>query len=92
MEYIKKEAIQKSKDFLKELKKLEKKYSLTLNSDSGDIYLSFKNIDESKWDSVKIGWKGDNSGIQVMEKTDEDKRKEILEKLTEKEKKLLGLI
>ncbi len=91
----KEEAIKSAENFLKELTKLEKKYSLCLNSDTGDIYLSFrrvKTIDNlAEFDNVSIGWKGDGTGLIVTEKTKEDYRREALSKLSEEEKEALGV-
>jgi hypothetical protein len=91
--YTKEEAIQNAKIFLAEVKKLEEKHSLSFNSDTGDIYLSFKknHTGGDQWGHVKIGWEGDGTGLKVKEKTLEDKKKKALSKLSEEDKKLLGL-
>ena len=89
--FSKREAILKAEDFLTEVKKLQDKYSLSFNSDTGDIYLSFKSS-EDKWDYINIGWEGDGTGMKVMEKTEEDIREEALSKLSDEEKKSLGLL
>ena len=67
---------------------------MTFNSDTGDVYLSFKSNDDDKvWDSISLGWKGDGSGIKVIEeiKIKETIRQSALDKLTEAERELLGL-
>ena len=88
----KQEAIQNAEKFLAELKKIEKTYGLSINSDTGDIYLSFKSSDEKVWDTVSIGWLGDGSGLRVMEEHKKNKkREEALSKLSDEEKELLGL-
>ena len=56
--------------------------------------LSFKSNDDDKvWDSISLGWKGDGSGISVIEeiKIKEKIRQSALDKLTEEERELLGL-
>ncbi len=67
MKYTKKEAIDVSNEFIKEVNKLEKKYSMTFNSDTGDVYLSYKTKEKDKWDTISVGWDGDGSGIKVIE-------------------------
>jgi hypothetical protein len=94
MKYTKKEAIVIANEFITEVNKLEKKYNMTFNSDTGDVYLSFKSNDDDKvWDSISLGWKGDGSGIKVIEeiKIKEKIRQSALDKLTEEERELLGL-
>lgn len=59
------EANKNAEAFLAEVKKLQEKYSMKLNSDTGDVYLSYKS-NKGKWSSVKIGWVGDGTGIKVM--------------------------
>ena len=51
----KEEANKNANLFLKDIFALEKKYNMSLNSDTGDIYFSFKN-ELNRWDSVKIVW------------------------------------
>jgi hypothetical protein len=95
MKYTKKEAIVIANEFITEVNKLEKKYNMTFNSDTGDVYLSFKSNDDDKvWDSISLGWKGDGSGIKVIEeiKIKEKIRQSALDKLTEEERELLGLM
>jgi hypothetical protein len=92
--YTKEEAIQHAENFLAEVRKLEEQYSLSFNSDREDVYLSFKknHTGSDQWGSVKIGWKGDGTGLRVMEKEFlEDKKQKALAKLTEEDKKVLGL-
>ena len=94
MKYTKQEAIQAATDFIKEVNKLEIKYSMTFNSDSGDIYFSFRSKDDEKiWDTISLGWVGDGSGIKVMEKikNKEKLRQSALSKLTDDEKEALDI-
>ena len=94
--YNKAEAIEASKEFLKEVNKIEDKYGITFNTDES-IFLSFKKEkprkNENHFDHVEIGWIGDGSPIRVTEvvKDDEFYRKEALAKLSPEERKLLGL-
>jgi hypothetical protein len=68
MKYTKEEAIVIANGFITEVNKLEKKYNMSFNSDTGDVYLSFKSNEDGKvWDSISLGWKGDGTGISVME-------------------------
>jgi hypothetical protein len=70
MKYTKEQAILVANTFIKEMNVLEKKHNMSIGSDSGDIYLSFKieSNDEMKiWDTVSLGWDGDGSGIKVTE-------------------------
>lgn len=94
MEYSKDEAIKVSNDFIKEVNELEKKYSMTFNSDTGDVYLTFKSSEEGKyWDTISLGWDGDGTGIKVTEKyKNESIRVKALSKLTDEERKILGLL
>ena len=88
----KSEAIKKANEFLQKVKKLQNEYGLSFNSDTGDVYLSYQTTNTSKiWDSVKVGWKGDGSGIMVMEKSNEDYMKSGLKKLNPQERKALNL-
>jgi hypothetical protein len=48
MKYSKEEAIKIANDFIKEVNSLEKKYNMTFNSDTGDVYFSFKTNEENK--------------------------------------------
>lgn len=90
--FNKEEATNKAEEFLAEVRKLEEKHSITFNSDTGDIYLTYKSSKEGlHWGAIKIGWAGDGTGLKVMEKTKEDKRQEALSKLSEEDKKVLGL-
>ena len=94
--YNKSEAIEASKEFLKEVNKIEEKYGITFNSDDGDIYLSFKKKNPgtgSHWGHVTIGWVGDDSNLKVTEvvKDKEFYRKQALSKLSPEEIKSLGL-
>jgi hypothetical protein len=93
MKYTKKEAIVIANEFITEVNKLEKKYNMTFNSDTGDVYLSFKSNDDGKvWDSISLGWKGDGSGISVIEEIKiKEKIRQALDKLTYEERELLGL-
>lgn len=90
--YTKEEAINNSKLFIEELLKLQEKYSLRIASDTGDVYISYQSSDTNRvWGNIKIGWEGDGSNLKVIEKTKEDKIIEALSKLSDEEKKLLGL-
>lgn len=94
MHYTKIEAIEKAKEFIEEVNLLEKKYNLTLSSDTGDVYLNFKTKQVGKvWDTINLGWVGDGSGIKVTEVLKDDKyyKEKALSKLSEKERKALGL-
>ena len=94
MEYTKQEAIKIAKDFIKEVNKLEKEYGMTFNSDTGDIYFSYRSKEKNKvWDHVSLGWDGDDSGIKVIEETKikEKIREQALNKLTDEEREVLGL-
>lgn len=89
----KNEAIKKAKKYVKAVRKLNKKYGLKLNSDE-NIYLSFKTSDGDKvWDHVNIGWKGDGTGLKVLEsiKDKEYYREQALSKLSDQEKDALGI-
>ncbi len=98
--FTKEQAIDNAELFLVEVKKLEEKFSMSFNSDTGDIYLSYKpyegvDLEYNKrkhWDTVKIGWIGDGTGIRVMEKKEDYKKVIALAKLTDEEKELLGLV
>ena len=88
------EAITASEELIKKINKLEKEYGLSFNSDSGDVYLSFR-LEGKHWESVELGWIGDGS-ISVTETREikENEKKDALAKLTEptdEEKELLGL-
>lgn len=92
--YTKNEAIKASKEFLKKVSSLEEEYGLSFNSDTGDIYLSYRTEEDNKyWDTVKIGWKGDGTGLKVFSKVKDDNyyKEKALSKLSEKEKEALGL-
>lgn len=97
MEYEKKftkqEAIDNAEKFLAEVRELEKKYSTSFNSDTGDIYLTHKSSEKGEhWGNVKIGWEGDGTGLKVMEKSRADlSRKIALAKLTKADRVALGL-
>ena len=68
MKYTKNEALVVANEFITEVNKLEKKYNMTFNSDTGDVYLSFKSNEDGKvWDNISLGWKGDGSSISVIE-------------------------
>jgi len=94
MKYTKNEALVVANEFITEVNKLEKKYNMTFNSDTGDVYLSFKSNEDGKvWDNISLGWKGDGSSIIVIEeiKIKEKIRQSALDKLTEEEREVLGL-
>lgn len=93
MEYSKEEAIKIANDFINEVNLLEKKYNMSFNSDTGDVYLSFKTTEKDKvWDSISLGWDGDGSGLKVTQKIkDIEKIKEqALSKLSDEERNALG--
>ena len=94
IKYTKEEALIISKDFIKDVIILQKKYGLTLNSDTGDIYLSFKfkKPKNSHWGTISLGWDGDGSEIKVTEKTEQEVLKQqALAKLSKKDREVLGL-
>jgi len=93
MKYSKEEALKVANDFINEVNLLEKKYNMTFNSDTGDIYFSFKTSEKDKiWDHIDLGWIGDGSGIRIIHKTKEEKiKEEALSRLTNEERKVLGL-
>jgi len=83
-EFTQDEAIKSSRIFLKEVRELSKKHGLTFNSDTGDIYLSFKKADPGEgnhWGYVRVGWKGDGTGICVTDKIVSEVREEKLAKI-----------
>ena len=91
MEYTKDNAIEVAKKFIEEVNELEKKYGMSFNSDTGDIYLSFKTKESGKyWDHVNLGWVEDEKGIKVI-KDEEWIRENALNKLTIEERVALGL-
>lgn len=95
IKYSKEEAIaiEIAKDFIREVNELEKKYNMSLNSDSADIYLSFKTKESGAfWDTVSLGWVGDGSGIKVTEevKIAEKIKEQALSKLNDEERRALG--
>lgn len=95
MKYSKEEAIKMANNFIKEINRLEKKYNMSLNSDTGDIYLSFKTTEKNKvWDSISLGWHGDGSSIKVIEeiKMKEKLREQALSKLSFEERDALNEI
>ena len=90
----KKEAIENSKLFLMDIHTLENKYGVSLGSDDGDIYLTYKtnNVD-NYWGTIDIGWDGDGTPLNVTETEEYTTRlkTKALEKLTEEEIEALGL-
>lgn len=93
MKYSEEEALKKANDFITEVNILEKKYGLTFNSDSGDVYLTYQTTEKDKfWGHIDLGWDGDSSGIKVKHKNREQKiKEEALAKLTDVEREILGL-
>ena len=91
----KKDAAKAATKFLKEVSMIEEKYGFSFNSDTGDIYLSFRNQnkDVSLWDTISLGWDGDGSGIKVTEKIKDKNyyRQKALNKLSKKEREALNL-
>jgi len=89
------EAVKAANEFIKKVNELEEEYGLTLNSDTGDIYLSFlnsKNIQNQLpiWGHVELGWDGDG-GIKVIENKKDEIIKIALSKLSKEEKDALGI-
>jgi hypothetical protein len=94
MKYTKNEAIIIANEFIQEVNKLEKKYNMKFNSDTGDIYFSFESTENGKyWDTISLGWNGDNSGIKVIEAFNEKEKlkQSAIAKLTDEERKALGI-
>lgn len=94
MKYSKEEAIKIANDFICEVNKLEKKYNMKINSDTGDVYLSYHPNDNKKfWDTISLGWVGDGSGIKVIDRfnTKDELVKQALSKLTDEEREALDL-
>ncbi len=92
--YSKNEAIESAKEFIKKVNALEKAYGIKFNSDTGDIYLSYKLKEGDRiWDSVKIGWAGDGSGLKVTEivKDSDYYKQQAISKLSKEEIEALGL-
>ena len=92
--YSKAEAIENAKAFIKKVNELEEEFGFTFNSDTGDIYLSYKTKEEIPiWDSVRIGWAGDGSGLKVTEivKDSNYYKQQALSKLSKEEIEALGL-
>ncbi len=96
LKYTKEEAIKTANNFMFEVNKLENRYNMSFNSDSGDIYLSYKTKDKlfKVWDTIDLGWDGRGTGIKVIETyNDDNKIREIaLSKLSDREKEVLGLM
>ena len=89
MLYEKQNAIRVAKQFIEEVRKLESKFSFSFNSDSGDIYLSYRTAEKGKvWDKISIDWI--DTKLSVTEKTNAEIIDEALSKLTEEERKALG--
>jgi uncharacterized radical SAM superfamily protein len=94
MKYYKEEAIHIANEFIAEVNKLEKRYNMKFNSDTGDIYLSYERKEQGKyWDTISLGFDGDGSSIKVIEdiKIKEKLKKQALSKLTDDEREVLGL-
>jgi len=94
LEYNKPEAIKASKEFLKKVIKLQEEYGVSFNSDTGDVYLTYKSSEEDRhWDTIEIGWKGDGSPIKVTEKLKDKEfyKQQALSKLSDEELSALGL-
>ncbi len=94
MEYSKEEAIKIANVFIEEVNRLEKKYDMTFNSDTGDVYFSFRTTKKDKvWDTISLGWEGDGTSIKVIEtiKMKEKLKEQALSKLTDEERDALGL-
>jgi len=94
MKYTKNEAIVVANEFITEVNKLEKKYNMTFNSDTGDVYFSFKSKDVEKvWHNISLGWDGNGGGIKVVEeiKNKEKLKQSALDKLSQEERDALGI-
>lgn len=96
MKYTKRKAIHAAKYFLAEVHQLEKRYGMNFNSDSGDIYLTFKTTEKatlafSDWGHINIGWVGDGTGLQVVDSDIDEIREAALSKLTDEECEALGI-
>lgn len=98
MKYTKEEAIKVANDFITEVNKLEKKYNITFNSDTGDVYFTFKtkvNFCQYHlvWNTISLGWSGDGSGIKVIEESynNEKLKEQAISKLSKEEREALGL-
>lgn len=92
MKYNKQEAILIAKEFIAEVNKLEQKYKMNFNSDTGDIYLSYQSNEDGKyWDSISLG--GEESIIEVVEeiRIKEKLKEQALAKLTIEERDALGI-
>lgn len=98
-QYLKNDAIKEAEKFLSEIRKIEEKYSFQFNADSGVFYLTYKTVEgeldqtQPYWGSVAIGWSGNGSGLKVTEivKDNEYYKQQALSKLSDEEKKALGL-
>lgn len=91
--YLKVEAIEAAKEFIKKVNKLEEEYGMIFNTDNS-IYLSYQSKEEGKhWDNIKLGWDGDGSPVKVKEviKDKEYYKQKALKKLDDKEREALGL-
>ena len=91
MQYTKEEATVVANKFITELLLLQIKYGLTLNSDTGDVYFSYKSSEGKVWDSIPLGWDGDGTGIKVKEDSAENIRQSALAKLSKIEREALGV-
>jgi hypothetical protein len=102
--YTDEKATEQAKLFIDELHKLEKKYDLSVNSDRGDIYLTYlaetedfcdessgKIFTQKKYGHVNLYWVGDGTSLQVKDETKANLKKQALEKLTQEEREALGL-
>jgi hypothetical protein len=95
--YNKTEAVAASVEFLKELAVLQDKHGVSINSDEGDIYLTYKREPTSEdfhiWGTIDIGWEGDGTGLKVTEviKDEAYRKKQALAKLSPEDRKTLGL-
>jgi len=90
----KKAAIRNSKLFLEDLENLQNEHGVNINSDSGDIYLSYKDKYTKyssgwKWEYIDINWIGDGTELKVM--TELTAKEIALSKLSEEDKVVLGI-
>ncbi len=95
--YTHKNAIEAANEFIDKVNKIEQEYGIKLNSDTGDIYLSYKKENPgegNEWHHINLHWVGDGSGIKVKDVYKDEKtlrREKALSKLTEEDKEILGI-
>ncbi len=92
--YSKVEAIENAKEFIKKVNDLEKEFGFSFNTDDDDIYLSYATKEGKPfYDTIKLGFIGDGSGIKVTERIKDKNfhKKQALSKLSKEEIEALGL-